>query len=326
MRAIRIDSIGGPEVLRSVETEIPAPGPGELLLRQTAVGLNFIDVYYRTGVYKRDLPFIPGREGTGVVEAVGADVTAFAPGMRVGYADAPRLGAYAEHNAVPARFCVQLPDELGDDVACAAMLQGMTAQYLVTDSFAVGPGDRVLIHAAAGGVGRLLVQMAKARGATVFATAGGPAKCALATSAGADCAIDYRAVDFAPEVKRLTGGAGVDCVYDSVGRDTWERSLSVLRIRGSLVLFGAASGPVPPIDPMRLSAAGSIFFSRPTAGHFMRTHGELSERMTDVFDAIREGRLDVQIGKVYPLADAALAHRELEGRVTTGKSILRPPS
>jgi len=168
------------------------------------------------------------------------------------------------------------------------------------------------------------VQLAKARGATVIATAGGPEKCALATSAGADHAIDYRAVDFAPEVKRLTGGAGVDCAYDAVGKETWERSLSVLGIRGSFVLYGAASGPVPPIDPMRLSAAGSIFFSRPTAGHFMRTHGELTERMNDIFDAIRSGRLDVRIGHIYPLTDAAQAHRNLESRATTGKSILRP--
>jgi NADPH2:quinone reductase len=324
MKAIRISAIGGPDVLQPVEIDRPVPGPDDILVRQTAVGLNYIDVYVRTGVYKRDLPVVLGREGAGIVEAVGADVSAFAPGMRVGYCEAPGLGGYAEYNAVPARYCVEIPDGIADDVACASLLQGMTAHYLVTDSYAVGRGDRVLVHAAAGGVGRLLVQLAKARGAVVIATAGGPEKCALAVSAGADHAIDYRAVDFAPEVKRITDGAGVDCVYDAVGKDTWERSLSVLRLRGSFVLYGASSGPVPPIDPMRLSAAGSIFFSRPTAGHFMRTHGELAERMTDVFDEILAGRLDVRIGTVYALADAARAHRDLEARATTGKSILRP--
>jgi len=324
MKAIRVEAIGGPEVLRLAELERPAPGADDVLVRQTAIGLNYIDVYVRTGLYPRALPFVPGREGAGTVEAVGSNVTAFAPGMQVAYAESPALGGYAELVAVPARYCVEIPEGIEADVACAAMLQGMTAHYLATDSFAIASGHRVLVHAAAGGVGRLLVQLAKARGATVIATAGGPEKCALATSAGADHAIDYRAVDFAPEVKRLTGGAGVDCAYDAVGKETWERSLSVLGIRGSFVLYGAASGPVPPIDPMRLSAAGSIFFSRPTAGHFMRTHGELTERMNDIFDAIRSGRLDVRIGQIYPLADAAQAHRDLESRATTGKSILRP--
>jgi NADPH2:quinone reductase len=324
MKAIRIERLGGPEVLQPVDLAPPTPGPGEVLIRQRAIGLNFIDVYYRLGTYAKPLPFVPGREAAGVVEAVGRDVPDLVVGMRVAYCDAPQLGAYAERNIVPARFCVRIPDDVDDVIACAAMLQGMTAHYLATDSFAVAPGTTVLIHAAAGGVGRLLVQMAKARGATVIATAGGPAKCAAATAAGADHAIDYRADDFAPAVKELTGGAGVDCVYDSVGKDTWERSLSVLRVRGSFVLYGASSGPVPPIDPMKLSSAGSVFFSRPTAGHFMRTHGELTERMTEVFDAIRTRRLDVPIGKVYGLADAARAHADLEGRVTTGKSILQP--
>jgi NADPH:quinone reductase len=323
VKAIRIDALGGPEVLRPVDVEPPVPGPGEILIRQYAVGVNFIDVYLRTGIYPRELPFIPGREGAGVVEAVGPDVAGFAPGMRVAYCDSPRLGGYAEFNAVPARFAVEIPAGIDDDVACASMVQGLTSQYLVTDSYALGIGDRALIHAAAGGVGRLLVQQAKSRGAVVFATAGGPEKTALARSAGADHVIDYRTIDFEPEVKRLAQG-GVDVVYDSVGKDTWERGLRVLRIRGSFVLYGAASGPVPPIDPQRLSAAGSIFFSRPTLLHFVRTHGELVERATDVFNAILAGRLDVRIGCVYPLADAAQAHRDLEARATTGKSILRP--
>jgi NADPH:quinone reductase len=323
VKAVSVEKVGGPDVLRSVDIERPAPGPDDVLVRQTFAGLNYIDVYVRTGYYPRTLPFVPGREGAGTVEVVGANVAGFRPGMRVAYAESPGLGGYAEFVAVPARYCVEIPAGIGDDVACASMLQGMTAHYLATDSFAIAPGHRVLVHAAAGGVGRLLVQLAKARGATVIATAGGPEKCALATSAGADHAIDYRAVDFAPEVMKITGGAGVDCVYDAVGKETWERSLATLRIRGSFVLYGAASGPVPPIDPQRLSAAGSIFFSRPTAGHFMRTHGELAERMTELFDAIRGGTLAVRIGAVYAFADVAQAHRDLEARKTTGKSLFR---
>lgn len=323
MKAVRVGQIGGPEVLRLADVEKPKPGPDDVVVRQSFTGLNYIDVYVRTGVYQRALPFVPGREGAGIVEAVGADVATFRPGMRVAYAESPGLGGYAELVAVPARFCVEIPDGISDEIACASMLQGMTAHYLVTDSFPVSTGDRVLVHAAAGGVGLLLVQLAKLRGATVIATAGGPEKCAIAKNAGADHTIDYRATDFAPEVKRLTGGAGVDCVYDAVGKETWERSLSVLRIRGSFVLYGAASGPVPPIDPMRLSAAGSVFFSRPTAGHFMRTHGELAERMNDLFDAIRGGRLDVRVGRIYALDEVAQAHRDLEARATTGKSLFR---
>ena len=202
------------------------------------------------------------------------------------------------------------------------MLQALTAQYLATDSYAIGPGDRVLIHAAAGGVGRLLVQFAKRKGAVVIATAGGPEKTALAASAGADHVIDYRAVDFLPEVKELTAGAGVDAVYDSVGKDTWERSLRSLRIRGSFVLYGASSGKVPPIDPQTLSAAGSVFFSRPTFAHFARSHGELADRASEVFDAIHDGSLQIRVSNTYPLAEAAQAHRDLEARATSGKSVL----
>jgi NADPH2:quinone reductase len=324
MNAIRIERTGGPEVLTPAEIDVPVAGPGELLIRQTTAGVNYFDVYMRMGTYARTLPFVPGREGVGVVEAVGADVAGFHTGMRVGYAESPNGGAYAEYNAVPARLCVAIPDGIDDARACAAMLQALTAQYLVTDSYAVGTGDHVLVHAAAGGVGRLLVQLAKRRGAIVIATAGGPEKVALAASAGADHVIDYRAVDFEPEVMRLTGGAGVAAVYDSVGKDTWERSLRTLRARGSFVLFGAASGPVPPIDPLRLMSAGSIFFSRPTFTHFARTHGELTERANDVFDALREGTLDVRIAATYPLAEAAQAHRDLEARALTGKALLIP--
>ena len=241
VKAIRIERTGGPEVLESVTIERPSAGPGEVLIRQTAAGINYFDVYVRLGTYPRELPIVPGREGVGVVEAVGPDVSGFAPGMRVGYAESPNNGAYAEYNVVPARYCVEIPAGIDDAHACGAMLQALTAQYLATDSHAIGTGDRVLIHAAAGGVGRLLVQFAKRAGATVIATAGGAAKIALARSAGADHAIDYLAEDFEPAVKRITGGAGLDAVYDSVGKDTWERSLRLLRPRGSFVLYGASS-------------------------------------------------------------------------------------
>ena len=279
-------------------------------------------MYLRTGAYAHALPFVPGREGVGIVEAVGADVAGLTRGMRVGYPDSPNLGSYAEYVTVPARFCLEVPAGIADDVACAAMLQALTAQYLASDSHAIGPGERVLIHAAAGGVGRILVQLAKRRGAVVIATAGGPEKTALAKSAGADHVIDYRAVDFEPVVREITGGAGVDAVYDSVGKDTWERSMRSLRVRGSFVLYGASSGKVPPIDPQTLSAAGSLFFSRPTFGHFARTHGELAERAGEVFDAILDGSLQMRVSNRYPLAGAKAAHVDLEARKTSGKAIL----
>jgi NADPH2:quinone reductase len=324
VKAIRIEQTGGPEMLTVTDIPAPIPAPGEVLIRQHAIGINFIDVYLRTGMYARALPFVPGREGAGVVEAVGAGVSGFAPGMRVAYPESPNLGGYAELVTVPERFCVLIPDGIDDAIACAAMLQALTAQYLVTDSHAVADGEYVLIHAAAGGVGRLLVQMAKRRGAIVIATAGGPAKIALAKSAGADHAIDYRADDFEPIVKEITCGAGVGAVYDSVGLDTWERSMRSLRPRGSFVLYGASSGAVPPIDPQKLSAAGSLFFSRPTFGHFARTHAELNARASDVFEAILRGGLEIRIAGSYPLADAAQAHRDLESRNATGKLLLLP--
>jgi NADPH:quinone reductase len=324
VKVIRVDRIGGPEVLQSAASDVPTPGAGEVLIRQTAIGVNYIDVYLRTGAYPHALPFVPGREGVGRVEAVGPDVAGITTGMRVGYPDSPNLGSYAEYITVPARFCVEVPDGIDDRIACGAMLQALTAQYLASDSYAIGRGDRVLIHAAAGGVGRILVQLAKRRGAIVIATAGGPEKTLLAKGAGADHVIDYRAVDFEPEVKAITGGAGVDAVYDAVGKDTWERSLKSLRVRGSFVLYGASSGKVPPIDPQTLSAAGSVFFSRPTFGHFARTHGELAERATEVFGAILEGALQIRISNTYPLAEAAQAHRDLEARNTSGKALLLP--
>jgi NADPH2:quinone reductase len=324
VKAIQIERTGGPEVMVPVELAVPVPGPGEVLIRHTVIGINFFDVYTRNGTYPRTLPLVPGREGVGIVEAVGEGVTEVKVGQRIAYPDAPKLGSYAEYALVPIRLCVIVPDGIDDAIACAATLQAMTAQFLVSDSYDVGTGDYVLVHAAAGGVGRLLVQLAKRRGAIVIATAGGAEKTALAKSAGADHVIDYRAGDFEPIVKEITNGLGVNVVYDSVGLDTWERSLKSLQVRGSFVLFGASSGPVPPIDPQKLSAAGSLFFSRPTFAHFSRTHGELSERADEVFDAILDGDLEIRVAGHYPLAEAAQAHRDLEARKSTGKLLLLP--
>lgn len=324
MKAIRVDRHGGPEVLQLADVERPVPAAGEVLIRHTAIGLNYIDVYVRMGVYKREPPFVLGREGAGVVEAIGTGVTEFRAGERVAYADSPRLGSYAEYATVPANLVVPVPGDVDDRTACALMLQGMTAHYLTHSTYPIQRGDTILAHAAAGGVGLLLVQLAKTRGATVIATVGSEAKAALAQAAGADHIILYTRTDFAPEVKALTGGAGVHCAYDSVGKDTYERSMSVLRPRGSLVLYGASSGPIPPIDPQKLAGAGSIFLTRPTLVHYMLTREEIHGRTNDLFAAIRSKKLDARIGATYPLADAAQAHRDLEARKTTGKVLLIP--
>lgn len=322
MEAIKLERHGGPDVLELADIPVPEPGPGEIRVKQTVAGLNYIDVYLRTGTYKRELPFILGREGAGTVDALGPDVAELQAGDRIAYMDTPHLGGYAEYAIVPASEAIPVPDGIDDRTACAVMLQGVTAQYLCTSTYRISSGDSVLIHAAAGGVGLLLTQLAKRAGATVIATAGGAEKVALARGAGADHVIDYRTADFAPEVKALTAGRGVAAVYDSVGLDTWERSLSVLAKRGYLVLFGASSGPVPPIDPLRLAAAGSLFLTRPTLGDYKRTRAELLERTSDLFKAIAERRLDVRIGATYPLGEAAQAHRDLEARRTTGKVLL----
>ncbi len=310
--------------MQLVDVPVPEPGPGEVRIAQSVAGVNYIDVYERSGTYKRDLPFILGREGAGTVDALGSGVTEFAIGDRVAYLDLPRPGGYAQYAVLSALQTLPVPDGIDDRTACAVMLQGVTAHYLCASTYAVQPGDSVLVHAAAGGVGRLLVQLAKRAHATVIATAGGAEKIALARSAGADHVIDYNDVDFAPEVMRLTAGRGVAAAYDSVGRQTWERSLSVVRKRGYLVLYGAASGPVPPIDPLRLMAAGSIFVTRPTLGDYKQTREELLARTNDVFTAIAAGELDVRIGATYPLSEAAQAHRDLEARKTTGKVLLLP--
>ena len=323
MKAIRIDRTGGPEVLQYVDVPVPAPGPGQVLVRHRTSGINFIDVYVRTGLYKYPLPCIVGREGAGVVEAVGEGVTSVAAGQRVAYTQ-PTDGGYAEANVVAANLLVPVPDGIDDRTACALMLQGVTAHYLATDTFALKPGHVALIHAAAGGVGALLVQLAKARGARVIATVGTDEKAALARDAGADDVIVYAQTDFAEAATALVGKKGVDVAYDSVGKDTWERSMSLLRPRGMLVIFGNASGPVPPVEPQRLAAGGSLYFTRPTLGDYMRTPEELLGRTSELFALVQNGKLHVRIGAEYPLADAAQAHRDLEARKTVGKLLLTP--
>ena len=324
MNAIRIDRTGGPDVLQLVDVPTPSPGAGEALVRHAASGVNFIDVYMRTGLYQRPLPFIDGSEAAGVVEAVGDGVTDLKAGDRVAYAQSPTLGGYAEYNAVPARLLVKVPDGIDERDAAAVMLQGMTAHYLVNDTFPLRAGQVALVHAAAGGVGALLVQLAKAKGATVIATVGTDEKAQLAREAGADHVIVYAKRDFAEAARELVGEHAVDVAYDSVGKETWERSLSLLRPRGMLVVFGNSSGPVPPVEPQKLAAAGSVFFTRPTLANYISTRAELETRSRELFDAMLGGKLHVRVGATYPLADAAQAHRDLEARKTVGKLLLIP--
>jgi len=321
MQAIRVGATGGPEELQPRDIDDPSPGPGEVLVRVAAAGLNFIDVYHRTGRYPLDLPTGIGLEGAGVVEAVGDGVTDLASGDRVAWAD--RLGSYAELQTVPADRAVVVPDEVDLKVAAAVMLQGMTAHYLVTSTFVLGADHTALIHAGAGGVGQLLVQLASRAGARVLATASTAEKAELAAAAGADEVIRYTEVDFAEQVERLTDD-GVDVVYESVGRDTFDRSLACLRTRGHLVLYGQSSGPVEPFDPQRLAAGGSLFLTRPTLFHHIATTEDLRWRAGDLFDAIADGSLTVRIDRELPLADAAEAHRYIEGRGTRGKVLLVP--
>ncbi|HVR44716.1 MAG TPA: quinone oxidoreductase [Thermoanaerobaculia bacterium] len=322
MRAIRVSSYGGPEVLRPEPIPEPRPGEGEVLVRLAAAGVNFIDVYQRTGRYPGPLPFTPGMEGAGRVEAVGAGVDSFVPGDRVAWANV--RGSYAELAIVPAERLVPLPDEIEDRAAAAAMLQGMTAHYLAHSTYAIRRGDSVLIHAAAGGVGLLLVQMARRLGAQVFGTVSSEQKAELAREAGVDEAILYTRTSFREQVRRLTDGRGVHVVYDSVGRSTFEESLDSLRPLGMLVLFGASSGPVPPVDPMILSSKGSLFLTRPTLGHYVADRATLLDRAGDVLSWIADGSITLRIERTYPLEDAAEAHRDLEGRRTTGKLLLIP--
>jgi len=320
--AVRVGETGGPEVLRLEASPLAEPGPGQARVAVAAAGVNFIDVYFRTGLYPRPLPFVAGLEGAGVVEAVGAGVAGLAPGDRVAWASAP--GSYARHVIAPAAQLVRVPDAVPLDVAAASMLQGMTAHYLVHGCRTTRPDDVALVHAAAGGVGLLLIQMLVAAGARVIGTCSSEEKEKLARAAGAAHVVRYDRQDFAEEVRRIGAGRGCDVVYDSVGRSTFEGSLRSLRPRGLLVLFGQSSGPVPPFDLGRLNALGSLFVTRPSLAHYTADRAELELRAGAVLDAVGAGRLAVRIGARFPLAEAAAAHRALEGRRTTGKVLLVP--
>jgi NADPH2:quinone reductase len=322
MKAIQVRENGGPEKLELVDLAQPAAGPGQALVKIAASGVNFIDVYFRTGLYKAELPATLGSEGAGTVESVGAGVTELAPGDRVAYAMA--RGSYAEYAVVPAAQLVKIPDGVGLRTAAAAMLQGMTAHYLTHSTFVLKPGDTCLVHAAAGGAGLLLVQMARRIGARVFGTVSTEAKAELAKQAGADEIILYTHQDFETEVRRLTNGRGVDVVYDSVGATTFAKSLSSLRTRGMLALFGQSSGPVPPFDPNILNAKGSLFLTRPSLAHHCLTREELLWRAGDVLGWVASSELKIRVDRMYPLAEAAQAHRDLEGRLTAGKLLLIP--
>jgi NADPH:quinone reductase len=321
MRAIEVSEHGGPEVLRYVEAADPQAGPGQLLVETQGVGVNYIDIYFRTGQYPQATPYIPGSEGTGIVVAIGSDVTEFAVGDRVAWASAP--GSYADLVAVDEAVAVTVPDDVESAVAAAALLQGMTAHYLTESVFSPEPGDPVLVHAGAGGVGLLLTQMAVAKGARVITTVSTDAKEKLSREAGATDVLRY-GDDLAARVRDLTDGIGVAAVYDGVGAATFEASLAALRVRGTLALFGAASGAVPPFDPQRLNPAGSLWLTRPSLGAYIRDRTEFLWRATDVFDSISAGTLNLRIGATYPLADAAQAHRDLADRKTTGSIVLLP--
>ena len=322
MKAIRFHQFGGPEVLVYEEVEGPTAAAGEALIQVEALGLNYIDTYHRTGLYPVDLPCTPGMEAAGTVLAVGEGVEDVAAGDRVAYAGI--MGAYAEQAVVPADRLVPLPDGVDAQLGAASMLQGMTAHYLAHGSYPLGPDDTALIHAAAGGVGLLLVQMAKRCGARVIGTVSTEEKEQLARGAGADEVIRYTEVDFGDAVMELTNGRGVDVVYDSVGKTTFDKGLDLLVPRGYMVLFGQSSGPVPPFDLGTLAPKGSLFITRPTMAHYIQTRPELLQRAGQVLDWIGEGRLDVRVGAQFSLADAAEAHRALEGRLTTGKVLLLP--
>lgn len=322
MHAIVIHETGGPEVLRFEEVPTREPGPGEARVAVEACGVNFIDIYYRSGLYPAQLPLIAGQEGAGTVEAVGPGVVDVAVGDRVAWNG--QLGSYATHVVVPVTLLVPIPDGVSTRDAATALLQGMTAHYLSHSTYPLTPGDTCLIHAAAGGVGLLLCQMAKRRGARVLATVSTTAKAELARGAGADEVILYTSEDFVAAAKRLTDGRGVDVVYDGVGKDTFDQSLRALRPRGYLVLFGTASGPVPPVAPQTLNAGGSLYLTRPSVTHYTADRAELLERADDVLRWVGDGTLKLRIGAEYPLAEAQQAQRDLAGRTTTGKLLLIP--
>ena len=322
MKAIQVQQTGGPEVLQYADVPTPQPKSNEAVVKMAATGVNFIDVYLREGRYPAKLPFIMGQEGAGTISEVGNEVRDLKVGDRVAYASV--MGSYAEYAAVPADRLVRIPDGVAERDAAALMLQGMTAHYLLHDAFPLRKGQTALVHAAAGGVGQLLVQMAHDIGARVIATVSTEEKAKLARAAGADEIILYTQQDFEAETKRLTNGKGVDVVYDSVGKTTFEKGLNVLRPRGYMVLFGGASGAVPPFDLIQLSQKGSLFVTRPTLGHYTATRKELEDRAGAALDLVKSGKLKLRIEHIYALKDAAQAHRDLEGRKTTGKLLLIP--
>jgi NADPH2:quinone reductase len=322
MKAVRVHEFGGPEILTYEDVAVPEPGPGEARVKIHVSGLNYIDVYQRTGLYRLPLPFTLGREAAGVVDAVASNVTEVKVGDSVAYAMEP--GAYAEYAVVPAWKLVPVPSQIDMNTAAAIMLQGMTAHYLAYSTYPLNRGDTALVHAAAGGVGLLLTQIAKQRGASVIGTVGTEAKAELAKQAGADHVILYTHVDFVAEVMKITAGAGVHVVYDSVGQTTFDKSLRCLRSRGYLALFGQSSGPVPPFDLGTLATQGSLFVTRPTLQHYMSDRRELLQRTGDLFDWMASGKLKLRIEKIFPMSAAAEAHRQLERRQTTGKVILLP--
>jgi NADPH:quinone reductase len=322
MKAVRVHKYGGPEVLTLEEIPVPEPKAGEARVKIEAIGVNYIDIYQRTGLYPLQTPYTLGTEAGGIVDAVGPNVTEVKKGERVGYAMIP--GSYAEYAIVPAARLVPIPPNIDARTAAALMLQGMTAHYLTHSTYPLKKGETALLHAAAGGVGLLLIQIAKQLGATVIGTVSTEAKAKLAKEMGADHVILYTQSDFLAEVKKLTDGRGVNVVYDSVGQTTFDKSLDCLRPRGYLVLFGQSSGPVPPFDPGKLAAKGSLFLTRPSLAHYTLERSELLQRANDVFNWTATGKLKVRIDKTFPLAEAAEAHRQLEGRKTTGKVILLP--
>jgi NADPH:quinone reductase len=322
MEAIQIGQLGGPEVLQAAQLPDPIPDRGEVVVRVAAAGLNYVDTYHRTGLYPHPLPFVPGQEGSGVVETVGPDVAGLAIGDRVAWTDC--YGSYAELVSIPVARAVTVPDDVGMETAAAAMLQGMTAHYLVNDTYPVQPGDRCLLYAAAGGVGTLLTQMVRLKGGETFAVVGTEAKREVAKGAGADHVIVSGDGDLADQVETIAGKRQMAVVYDGVGAATFETSLRLLRRRGMLVAFGNASGPVPPIDVLTLSRNGSLFLTRPSLGDYIVERADLERRAADLFDWIGSGEVEVTIGAHYPLAEAAEAHRALEGRQTTGKVLLVP--
>ena len=324
MQAVEVAETGGPEVLRAVDRPVPTPAEGEVLIRADAIGVNYIDTYFRSGLYPRALPFVVGTEVCGTVAAVGDGVEVLSEGDRVVTASA--VGAYAEYCTAPADFVAYVPDTVPSDAVASALLKGMTAHYLIRSVYAVQPGDFVLVHAGAGGVGLILTQWASALGARVITTASTPEKAEMSRRAGAIEVLDYpdEVPGFAERVRDLTGGDGVAVVYDGVGRSTFDASLASLAVRGTLALFGASSGPVPPVDPQRLNAAGSVYLTRPSLTHFLRTPDEFAWRAGELLDAIADSSIAITVGGRYPLAEADRAHEDLQARRTTGSIVLLP--